>query len=52
MDTEKVGRTRRCRLQPKGLEELQAWMRFYRMTLEERFDRLEELLEPTKGDQS
>lgn len=48
--TEKIGRTRRCRLEPQGLEELQAWMDSYRTMLEERFDRLEELLEQTKGD--
>jgi DNA-binding transcriptional ArsR family regulator len=50
--TEKVGRTRRCRLEPQGLEGLQAWMDSYRTMLEERFDRLEELLEQTKGDRS
>lgn len=50
--TEKVGRTRRCRLEPKGLEGLQAWMDSYRTVLEERFDRLEELLEQTKGEAS
>jgi DNA-binding transcriptional ArsR family regulator len=50
--TEKVGRTRRCRLEPQGLEGLQAWMDYYRTMLEERFDRLEELLERTRGDAS
>lgn len=50
--TEKVGRTRRCRLEPQGLDGLQAWMSSYRAMLEERFDRLEELLEQTKGDTS
>jgi DNA-binding transcriptional ArsR family regulator len=50
--TEKVGRTRRCRLEPKGLEGLREWMDSYRTMLEERFDRLEELLERTKGDAS
>jgi DNA-binding transcriptional ArsR family regulator len=48
--TEKVGRTRRCRLEPGGLQGLQAWMDSYRTMLEERFDRLGELLEQTKGD--
>ena len=48
--TEKLGRTRRCSLGPKRLEDLQAWMDSYRGMLEERFDRLEELLERTKGD--
>jgi DNA-binding transcriptional ArsR family regulator len=50
--TEKVGRTRRCRLEPKGLDELHGWIDSYRTMLEERFDRLEELLERTKGDAS
>jgi DNA-binding transcriptional ArsR family regulator len=50
--TEKVGRTRRCRLEPRGLEGLQAWMDSYRATLEERLDRLEELLERSEGEAS
>lgn len=52
VSTEKVGRTRRCRLEPKGLDGLQAWMSSYRTMLEERFDRLDELLERTRGDAS
>lgn len=48
--TEKVGRTRRCRLGPKRFEDLQGWIDSYRGMLEERLDRLEELLEHTKGD--
>ncbi len=52
VSTEKVGRTRRCRLEPNGLDGLQDWMSSYRTMLEERFDRLEELLERTKGDPS
>jgi DNA-binding transcriptional ArsR family regulator len=48
--TEKVGRTRRCSLGPKRLEDLQGWMDSYRSLLEARFDRLGELLERTKGD--
>jgi DNA-binding transcriptional ArsR family regulator len=50
--TEKVGRTRQCSLGPKRLEDVQAWMDSYRLMLEERFDRLEKLLERTKGDAS
>jgi DNA-binding transcriptional ArsR family regulator len=50
--TEKVGRTRRCSLGPKRLEDLQGWIDSYRAVVEERFDRLEELLERTKGDPS
>jgi len=52
VSTQKVGRTRRCRLEPTGLDGLQDWMSSYRAMLEERFDRLEELLERTKGDSS
>jgi DNA-binding transcriptional ArsR family regulator len=52
VSTEKVGRTRRCSLGPKHLEDLQAWIGSYRATVEERFDRLEELLEQTRGDAS
>jgi DNA-binding transcriptional ArsR family regulator len=48
--TEKVGRTRRCRPGPRRLDDLQAWTDSYRLMVEERFDRLEELLERTKGD--
>jgi DNA-binding transcriptional ArsR family regulator len=50
VQTEKVGRTRRCSLGPKRLEDVQAWVDSYRAMLEERFDRLEELLERTEGD--
>jgi DNA-binding transcriptional ArsR family regulator len=50
VSTEKVGRTRRCSLGPKRLEDLQGWMDSYRSMVEERFDRLNELLERTKGE--
>ncbi len=52
VSTEKVGRTRLCSLGPKRLEDVQAWIDSYRTMVEERFDRLEELLERTKGDAS
>jgi DNA-binding transcriptional ArsR family regulator len=52
VSTEKVGRTRQCSLGPKRLDDLQAWMDSYRLTLEERFDRLEQMLEQTRGDAS
>ena len=48
--TEKVGRTRRCSLGPRRLEDVQAWVDSYRTMVEERFDRLEQLLERTKGE--
>jgi DNA-binding transcriptional ArsR family regulator len=47
--TEKVGRTRRCRLGPHRLEDVQAWTERYRRMLDERLDRFGELLERTKG---
>ena len=49
--TEKVGRTRVCRADPAGLEDVHAWTETYRRMLERRLDRLGELLERTKGDQ-
>lgn len=42
--TEKVGRTRRCEIGPRRLDDLEAWMQAYRQMLEERYDRLDELL--------
>jgi len=49
--TEKVGRTRVCRAGPRRLEDVHEWSATYRQMLEERLDRLGELLERTKGDQ-
>jgi DNA-binding transcriptional ArsR family regulator len=39
--TEKVGRTRLCRLGPEGLDGVMAWMSFYRRLWERRLDGLE-----------
>ena len=50
--TEKVGRTRWCTLGPQDLDEVQRWIVGYRLMLEERLDRLGELLERTKGQES
>jgi DNA-binding transcriptional ArsR family regulator len=50
VSTEKVGRTRRCHLGPRRLEDVQEWMDVYRRMLDERLDRLGELLERTKGE--
>jgi DNA-binding transcriptional ArsR family regulator len=47
--TEKVGRSRRCSLGPRRLDDLQEWMEMYRRMLDERLDRFGELLERTKG---
>jgi DNA-binding transcriptional ArsR family regulator len=48
--TEKVGRARRCNLGPRRLEDAQRWIETYRHMLDQRLDRLGELLERTKGD--
>jgi DNA-binding transcriptional ArsR family regulator len=47
--TEKVGRSRRCSLGPRRLDDAQAWIETYRTHLEVRLDRLGELLENRKG---
>jgi DNA-binding transcriptional ArsR family regulator len=47
--TEKVGRTRRCSLGPRRLEDIQEWIGMYRRMLDERLDRFGELLERKKG---
>lgn len=49
--TEKVGRARHCSLGPQRLEDVQRWIELYRQNVEERLDRLGELLERTKGEQ-
>ena len=49
VSTEKVGRTRRCALGPRRLDDVQAWLDAYRRMLDERLDRLGELLERQKG---
>ena len=48
--TEKVGRTRRCSVGPRRLEDVADWIGAYRQMLDERLDRFGELLERTKGD--
>ncbi|MBA2624147.1 MAG: helix-turn-helix transcriptional regulator [Acidimicrobiia bacterium] len=50
--TEKVGRVRRCRLGPHRLEAEAEWMARYQSMLEQRLDRLGELLERTEGNPS
>jgi DNA-binding transcriptional ArsR family regulator len=49
--TEKIGRVRMCKLGPRRLEEETAWIATYQQMLNERYNRLEEFLERTKGDQ-
>jgi DNA-binding transcriptional ArsR family regulator len=46
--SEKVGRSRRCELTPGQLDEARAWIDDYRQMVEQRFDRLEELLDRTR----
>jgi DNA-binding transcriptional ArsR family regulator len=50
--TEKIGRTRWCTLGPQDLDGVQRWVVGYRLMLDERLDRLGELLERTKGQES
>jgi DNA-binding transcriptional ArsR family regulator len=47
--TEKVGRTRRCSLGSRGLDDVQRWVDSYRRVWEGRLDRLGELLEADEG---
>jgi DNA-binding transcriptional ArsR family regulator len=48
--TEKVGRSRRCTLGPRRLEDARGWIETYQRMLDDRLDRLGEFLERTKGD--
>jgi len=48
--TEKVGRSRRCILGPRRLDDVQHWIEDYREMIEARLDRFGELLERTKGE--
>jgi DNA-binding transcriptional ArsR family regulator len=47
--SEKAGRSRRCKLGPQRLDDVLAWIDDYRQTVEERFDRLGELLDREQG---
>jgi DNA-binding transcriptional ArsR family regulator len=47
--TEKVGRTRRCSVGPRRLDDVDEWTRMYRQMLDERLDRFGQMLERTKG---
>jgi DNA-binding transcriptional ArsR family regulator len=48
--TEKIGRTRHCRLGPERLEEAVSWIEMYRRHWEHRIDGLEAYLETKEGD--
>ncbi|HTZ86596.1 MAG TPA: metalloregulator ArsR/SmtB family transcription factor [Solirubrobacteraceae bacterium] len=50
LSSEKVGRARVCRLGPRRLEGMRAWIDQYRRVLDGRLDRLGELLEDDKGE--
>ncbi len=49
--TEKVGRTRRCRLGPDQLEDAVNWIELYRRQWDRRLDGIEAYLESKKGDE-
>lgn len=48
--TEKVGRVRTCRIEPKALAGVERWIAERKAAWEARFDRLEQYLEDTKED--
>jgi DNA-binding transcriptional ArsR family regulator len=47
--TEKVGRSRQCRLGPASMAEATAWMEGHRRVWENRLDRFERYVERTSG---
>ena len=47
--TEKVGRTRQCRLGQTRLDDVQTWLETYRRMLDDRLDRFGQMLERQKG---
>jgi len=47
--TEKRGRTRYCHLGPRQLDDASRWIESYRRAWDERFDRLQEVLDQRKG---
>jgi DNA-binding transcriptional ArsR family regulator len=49
--TEKIGRTRQCRLGPEKLEEAVHWIEIYREHWERRLDGLEAYFEQKRGQQ-
>ena len=46
--TEKRGRSRHCSLVPRPLDEISEWMESYRLGWEDRFSRLDQVIERTK----
>ena len=49
--TEKRGRTRECRLAPEQMDDATTWIESQRRQWERRLDRLEAIIERTKGEQ-
>ncbi len=49
--TEKRGRTRECRLGPEQMDDATTWIESQRRQWERRLDRLEAIIERTKGEQ-
>ena len=49
--TEKVGRVRTCRLGTQRLDGVSAWIADYQRMVNERYDRLADFLERTKGEE-
>ena len=48
--SEKVGRVRTCRFEPKGLEPLAGWVRERKLAAERKLDRLGAFLAEQEGD--
>jgi len=48
--SEKIGRTRTCRIEPKALSRAEQWIAERRALWERRLDRLEAFLDETTGD--
>ena len=46
--TAKVGRVRTCKLGPRRLDEVRAWIDRYRQLWSERFDELDQVIEELK----
>lgn len=49
--SEKVGRVRTCRFEPKGLEPIDGWVRERKLAVERKLDRLGDLLAEQDGDE-
>ncbi len=49
VNTRKIGRVRECELGNDGLDDLEQWISDYRRAVEQRLDRMADLLERRKG---